>query len=347
MATIERRVTQSGKVRYRVLVRLKGRPPESATFRRKTDAKRWAQDTESAIREGRYFKASRARKHTLQALLDRYQAEVVPTKSPRTAKVQERHLEYWKEALGAFVLADVSPGLIASRRDELARGGKRAPATVNRYLATLSHAFTVAVREWEWIEHNPVRRVRRLKEARGRVRFLSDKERKRLLDACRDSRDRRLYPLVVLAISTGARQGELMSLRWKDVDLARGSAVVHDTKNGERRALPLQGHARATLQDFRKVRRLESDLVFVGDAGQAHFPRKPWVAAVAKAKVKNFRFHDLRHSAASYLAMNGATLAEIAEILGHKTLAMVKRYSHLSELHTSDVVARMNDKIFE
>lgn len=346
MATIEQRTTQAGRTRYRVLVRLKGHPPESATFTRKTDAKRWAQDTESAIREGRYFKASRARKHTLEALLDRYEAEVVPTKSPRTAKVQQRHLEYWKEALGAYVLADVSPGAIASKRDELARGGKRAPATVNRYLAILSHAFTVAVREWEWIEHNPVRRVRRLKEARGRVRFLSEKERKSLLDACRTSPDRRVYPLVVIAISTGARQGELMSLRWKDVDLVRGSAVVHDTKNGERRALPLQGHAREIIAEFRKVRRVDSDLVFVGAEGLARFPRKPWLAAVAQAKIKDFRFHDLRHSAASYLAMNGATLAEIAEILGHKTLVMVKRYSHLSEQHTSNVVARMNDSIF-
>lgn len=89
-----------------------------------------------------------------------------------------------------------------------------------------------------------------------------------------------------------------------------------------------------------------SDLVFAGEGGLAHFPRKPWRAVVQQAKLKDFRFHDLRHSAASYLAMNVATLAEIAEILGHKTLAMVKRYSHLSEQHTSAVVARMNDSIF-
>lgn len=173
---------------------------------------------------------------------------------------------------------------------------------------------------------------------------MSEAERDGLLRACKASREARLYPLVVVAVSTGARQGELLGLRWRDVDLARGLAVVHETKNQERRTLPLAGVALQVLKDLARVRRLDTDLVFANRRGQAVFPRAAWEAALRRAGIEDFRFHDLRHTAASYLAMSGATLTEIAAVLGHKTLAMVKRYAHLTEQHTSSVVARMNDR---
>ena len=352
MAAIQTRKGKSGATSYRVIVRLKGHPTQTATFRRKTDAKRWAQQTEVAIREGRYFSTCEAQKRTLAELIDRYIEEVVPTtrKTSRDQRNLTAHLRWWSERLGAYTLAKITPAMIAQQRDRLAReslsGRAIAPATVNRYLQAISHAFTVAVREWGWIENSPVPRVRRLKEPRGRVRFLSDDERRRLLDACRDSSEPRLYPLVLLAVSTGARSGELRALRWPHIDLERGMAVLHDTKNGERRAIPLAGPALEEMKQRSKVRRIDTDLVFANALGNAPFPRKAWHRAMRAAEIEDFRFHDLRHSAASYLAMSGATLAEIAEILGHKTLAMVKRYAHLTEQHTSRVVARMNERIF-
>jgi integrase len=351
VATIEQRQTKRGEVRYRALVRLKGCPPQSATFRRLTDARRWVQQTESAIREGRYFRTVEARRHTLAELVDRYVETVLPMRRDTSRRDQLRHLRWWQGRLGVLLLADVSAAVIAEERDRLARGvtvrgRRRSPATVNRYLTSLSHAFTIAVREWEWLERNPVRRVRKLREPRGRVRFLSESERARLLAACRRSDDGRLFPLVVLALSTGARQGELLRLQWPDVDLERNIAVVHQTKNRERRALPIHGLALQSVRELWSTRNPRSDLVFAGRNGKGVFPRKPWERALEAAEISDFRFHDLRHSAASYLAMNGATLTEIAEILGHKTLAMVKRYSHLTEQHTSRVVARMNERVF-
>ena len=217
---------------------------------------------------------------------------------------------------------------------------------MNRYMTSIGHAFTVAIREWEWLEHNPVRPVRKLREARGRARFLSDEERECLLAACRTTSDRRLYPLVVLAISTGARRGELLRLRWPHIDLEWQVAVLHETKNGQRRALPLHGRAWEVIGELKRVRHFDTDLIFAGRDGRALFPRRPWERALQLARVDDFRFHDLRHSAASYLAMNGATLVEIAEILGHQTLEMVRRYSHFSEQHTSRVIERMNRRIF-
>jgi integrase len=140
---------------------------------------------------------------------------------------------------------------------------------------------------------------------------------------------------------------EILQLRWQDVDFQRQVITLHDTKNGERRSLPLTGHALALMQHHAKIRRIDSPFVFPSRNGKKPFDiRRAWEAALKKANIPDFCFHDLRHSAASYLAMNGASLAEIAEILGHKTLSMVKRYAHLSEAHTAGVVARMNEKIF-
>lgn len=364
MASIRKRTKKDGTASYRVEVRLKGFPPQRATFTRLTDAKKWAQHTESAIREGRYFKTAEARKHTFGDLVDRYIREVLPKKSASARKIQAAQMEWWKEQIGHHTLADVSPAKISECRDKLSlgttkRGMIRAPATVNRYLAALSHAFNVAVDEWEWLESSPIRKVKKEKEPRGRVRFLSDDdvsltgekiegERTRLLKACQQSSNTYLYPVVVLALSTGMRQGEIMNLTWDDVDLRQGRITLHETKNDERRVVPLVGKALELFQEHAKVRRIDTQHLFPSKTKKDR-PidlRAPWLEALKVAEIEDFRFHDIRHSAASYLAMNGATLAEIAEVLGHKTLQMVKRYSHLSEAHTAGVVSRMNERIF-
>ena len=352
MALIEKRMTDDGKISYRVRIRIKGSPQESATFARLTDAKKWVQSIESAIRENRHFKVSEAKRHTLSELIDRYCVNVLPNK--KSAKTQFQQLNWWKTKIGSRALSDITPSLIAEYRDELGReitirGKPPSPATVVRYMAALSHAFTIAVKEWGWMEDSPMRKVTKPREPRGRVRFLSDEERVRLLESCKESSSPYLYPVVVLALSTGMRSGEITGLTWDNVDLNRGRAILHETKNGERRAVALKGHALELLKELGKVRRIDSNLLFPAKETKTTKPidlRKPWETAVQKTELHDFHFHDLRHSAASYLAMNGASLAEIAEVLGHKTLQMVKRYAHLSEGHTARVVESMNQKIF-
>jgi integrase len=350
MASLEKRTDANGETSYRVKIRLKGYPVQSATFKRITDAKKWAVHTEASIREGRHFKYAEAKKHTVSELADRYIDKIIPTKI-KSGDDSKRHLLYWKKALGHVLLSDFTPALIIEKRDELASGqtnrGQRAPATVNRYLAALSHACTIAVKEWGWMEDNPLQKVSKLKEPRGRVRFLSETERNDLLEASKNVPYKHLHTIIVLALSTGARKGEIMNLRWNDLDQARNQITLHETKNGERRALPLTGYAKALILEHEKIRRIDTDLLFPSQTGKTPFDiKKSWNIALKAAEIDDFRFHDLRHSAASYLAMNGATLAEIAEVLGHKTLQMVKRYAHLSEAHTSSVVASMNERIF-
>lgn len=350
MAHIAETQTPKGERRYRVFIRRRGMRTVTKQFRRKTDARRWAARTEAAIEERRFFPQSEAERHTVGELIERYIVEVVPERPERDQPRVNKQLRWWKEKLGHVLLSDLDPALVAGQRDRLKQGDSLsgrpvATATVNRYLAVLSHACTLAMREWGWLEHNPARRVRRLKEPPGRLRFLSEEERARLLDACRASHDRRLYPLVLMALSTGARQGELLALRWRAIDFDRGYVVIEASKNGDRRSLPLSGPLGEVLQEMARVRRLETDLVFAGTLGTVHFPKKPWIKALAEAGIEDFTFHDLRHTAASYLAMSGATLMEIATVLGHRTLAMVKRYAHLTDQHTVDVVSRMNRRI--
>ncbi len=352
MANVEERIKKDGSKVYRVKIRLKGHPTQSATFHRKTDAKKWLQNTESAIREGRHFKTTEAKRHTFEGMIMRYCKDILPQKSEVMQNEQYRHLEWWKEQLGSRVLADITPNAVSELRDRLLtevgpKGKCRSPATTVRYLAALSHVYSVATREWEWVTDNPVLKVKKPKEPKGRVRFLSDDERNDLLSAARESDNPHLYPVVILAISTGARRMEIMNLTWDDVDLHRGMAILNETKNDERRSLPVTSHALELLKELSKVRRLDTNLLFPRTDGLKPIElRSAWDKAIKEAKIEDFKFHDLRHSAASYLAMNGATLAEIAEVLGHKTLAMVKRYAHLSEQHTHSVVDRMNKKIF-
>ena len=350
MATIEERVTKDGKKMWRAKIRRKGRPSISKTFERKTDAKNWAQTTESDIRQGRALNAESTR-HTVDEAIDRYIDTTLTQK--RSTRDQLRQLNWWKDQIGSYVLADCNPALLVECRDKLANGitrtgAKRSGSTVNRYFAALSHVFTIAVREWQWLESSPFNRISKLKEPKGRVRFLSEDERNRLIRVCQNSSNRFLYPIVLLAISTGARKGELLNLKWAHVDLDKRVIHLDQTKNEERRALHLSCLSLDVMRNLGKVRHIDSDLVFPSP----HDPKKPinienlWKAALKIADLEDFRFHDLRHTAASYLAMNGATTAEIAAVLGHKTLQMVKRYAHISEQHTAGVVERMNKNIF-
>lgn len=345
MASIEKRVTKDGKVSYRVKVRLKGFPPETASFERITDARQWAAKIETDIRAGRHF--GQGKRHTFNDLADEYESH---------AKDLDR-LNYWRKVFGEDSLDAITPARISKERDKLLSEetrnfaapaaydpeldsqrprAKRTGATVNRYLAALSSCMSYGVKTLEWIERNPCERVKKPSESKGRVRFLSDDERIRLLEACRSHPE--LYLAVVLSLTTGARQGEVMSLRWRQIDFARQVIVLHKTKNGETRSVPLVGEALSLLQDRSKVRSLHDDRIFPSRprARKSEYLdlNQPWRTALKTAGITNFHWHDLRHTAASYLAMSGISLVEIAKVLGHRTLAMVARYSHLSNEHT-------------
>lgn len=371
MASIRERIDSNGKKTYHVQIRIKGFPPQTQTFDNKTEGKHWASRIETEIRAGRYMPHAVAQRHTMRELLEDYKTKVLIPFKPKESRTQVPQIDWWIEKLGNYSLADITPAAIARCRDELLvtpfgkKQKKRAPATVVRYLAGLSQAFNVAVNEWQWMPESPMAKVSKPKVNNERLRHLSSDELSRLLDAAKLSANEYLYTILILALSTGMRHGEIMELRWSDVlfedDDEFGLVLLQQTKNGDRRGVPLVGNAFDALKTLRTTHAKKNNgridnavLLFPSDEkptkdkpAQPVDIRKAWVTTLKRADVKNFHFHDLRHTAASYLAMEGATAPEIAEILGHKSLQMVKRYSHFTKAHITKVMTRMNESRLE
>ena len=279
-----------------------------------------------------------------------------------------QRINAWVRLLGDTPMTEITPEAIDEAMSRLAneparvfsgkdadgnpifkgKAGKRSPATLNRYLTALGSLYS-----WSRKERiiprgfdSPTRHVEKRKESRGRVRFLTDDERTRLLAECQESPWNRLYLLVLMAITTGARRGELLGLEWKDIDFERAEATLHDTKNGDRRVLILIPQVITELERFAPKDSVTSQaLVFRSRLrpSQPYATAKVFNEAVEAAGIKNFRFHDCRHCTASYLAQNGASLLEIADTLGHRQLRMVQRYAHLN----TDSRRRLLTRVFE
>lgn len=352
MGTIQKRVTSNGAVSYTARVRRRGFPQLAVTFSRITDAKAWISQEEIKIRQGIHLDQAEAKKHTINEAIERFVREEGANERARL------HFRRWSEKLGSQFLAAITDVSLDQAISDFRHVNKFQASTINVHLAALSSLMRRA-KQWGWIKRNPVLDVKRPRPPKGRVRFLSDDERERLLRGCEASGYPQLYLIVVLALSTGMRKEEILSLKWNDVELKDGVIILQNTKNKERRRVAVRGLALDLLRQHAKVRRIDSDFLFPGERpspqkdctvvhkSDRHFDiRKPWVRALNLASIEDFVFHDLRHSCASYLAMGGASPLEIAEVLGHKSLDMVKRYAHLAESHVASVVERMNKSIF-
>lgn len=344
MATIDKRRTRDGGVRWRARIRRRGMS-ETESFGSRAKAERWAKEVERAIERGDWVPITEPDDIRLDQLLDHFLA------SEERSSDTRRQLEWWRSKIGSESVAAISKRRILRHREILAReevrpGRQRSPATVNRYLSALSALYTWALKKG-WIDHHPLRGISPMSEGEGRVRYLSDDDRERLLDSCLECGGVNLHALATLAISTGARRGELLGLRWSDIDLRSGSVVLGTGKSSTRRTLPLAGPAIDTLRPLAKVRRIGGDEVFADRSGRVAFPRRAWEAAVRDAEIDDFRFHDLRHSAAAYLAQGGASLAEIAEFLGHRSLQAVQRYAHLTDRRSHLGVDRLHRRLFD
>ena len=353
MATIQKRKKKNGGPSYRVMIRKSdGFPAESKTFPNSQEAKDWAIQEEARRRQGIYFPDQALRKHTLANLIDRYIIIVLPTK-PKSARDTQRHLVWWKEQLGNYSVAAITPDLIAQCRQTLANGftssGKqRSPATVNRYLAALSSILTYAVRECGWIQSNPCLRVTKFKESPGRDRIASLEECIRIIEACKQSKSEHLLPIVLIAITTGMRQGEITGLTWDCVDLERGLINLKDTKNGRARTVSLVGEPLEILRERFVNRKIHSSYVFPSKKrfGQISI-RKAWETALERAGIEGLRFHDLRHTFATYAAEAGASNLELAAAMGHQTLQMLQRYTHMNAKITHRLSTAVHERILE
>ncbi len=214
------------------------------------------------------------------------------------------------------------------------------PATVNRELAILKTMFSKAV-IWGKLDINVTKAVQFLREPKGRLRFLEREEIIKLLANC----NKKIRPIVVLALNTGMRKGEIFNLKWHDIDFKRNLITLLNTKNGEKREVPMNEQVKTAL--IRVPKHPESATIFYNADGKPlHDVRKSFFTALKKSGIKDFHFHDLRHSFASQLVMAGIDLNTTRELLGHKDMRMTLRYAHLSQNHKKravDILGRRMD----
>jgi len=278
---------------------------------------------------------------TLGEAIDRYERVKA---GKRSLAEDQRHMAMVKAFFGADTpLSELKAGRIAEYREHLlgrksTRGGTSAPATCNRALAALRHLLRLAHLEWEALEHMP--RIRLEREPEGRLRFLSEPEATRLLAACEESKNGVLTAVVTVALHTGMRRGEILGLTWERVDFSRGVLILEQTKSGKRREVPMNRAVYDALTALPEPH--EAGLVFTKRDGRAWGQvRTAFELACQRGKVFDFRFHDLRHTCASWLIMRGRSLKEVQELLGHRDFKMTLRYAHLSPDRLREAVASL------
>jgi len=337
---------------FQSIVRLKNLEPQSATFKTKTKAKEWAKHIESATELARKLAGDRVL--SLEEALQVQKTGKLPScLSPsfedwvdeylHTTEIADNsaigRVKFWRKCFGEILLTEITPEDIDNQL--LALSEKVTGSTVNRYKSNLSSVFNAFNRhpKYKKLKHpNPVRSefVSSFRENPPKERFLSPAEQEGLLKAARASHWDRLYLLVLMALTTGARRGELLKLTWSDIDFTNGKARLRTTKNGSPRYLPL-------LPDV-----IQELVKFVGDDNHLLFPstvdserpfdfKKALRKAMEEAGLEDVRFHDLRHTVASNMVANGRTLFETGTLLGHKQASTTMRYAHLEHDHTAQM----------
>jgi integrase len=327
MATF--RTLPSGKINAQV--RRNGHPPISATFATRTRAEAWARKIETDVDEGKHFGVARVK--TLAALIDHFNAN---GKRIAAQADRERALRWWKREYGTRKLAAIKGDVIAEATRKLAAENIGAPdaprtrseQTVRHYLVALSAAFTYAL-GIDWIGVHPLRGRKLPPVSPGRIRWLEPDERARLLAACDASGNPDLGLVVRLALCSGARYSEIVTLRWSMIDLARECAFLGKTKNGEQRVMPIVGDALAMLKS--RPRGIGRALLFPppDDPAKVRNFWQAWDVARRRAALPGFRFHDLRHDAATQMLRAGVDSRVVATVGGWKSQAMMARYAHV------------------
>ena len=309
---------------WQVQIRRYGVKPETKTFPTKDEAKIWARLIESEIDRGIYISRYEAERITFSELVHRYQKEVTPFKKSASREISR--LKCLDKFFGKVALARINSEMVARFRDErlsLNLSG----ATVIKDLNTLSHIIDTAIKEWGlYISQNPVKNIRKPRVNNSRSRRLSNEEEIILLAKCREH-SLMMESVVIFAIQTAMRLGEIINLKWSDIDITQGYAIIYETKNGEMRKIPLSNTSINALKSLPK--RLGSDKIFWKWTSVSSF-QSSWQRVVLKSGIENFRFHDLRHEATSRLFEMNLNMMEVSTITGHKTLQMLKRYTHLS-----------------
>jgi integrase len=273
------------------------------------------------VTEKRYLDIQKRPELLFDVLSDQYMEYAKANK--RSWKRDYWSIKVLKRWFSDKKLFEITPLLVEKFKS--ARNTEVSGASVNRELACLKHMFTKAI-EWDIAMTNPVKQVKMFRENPGRIRYLNIEEVDRLIHACNDT----IRPIVIVALHTGMRKQEILDLRWESLDIEQKIIYVCGTKSGYDRQIPMSEPVMFAIKGMPK----RSEYIFTRPNGeQINDIRTAYANALKKANIEDFRFHDLRHTFASHLVMNGTDLLTVKELLGHRTIEMTLRYSHLSPEH--------------
>lgn len=355
MSQIRREKTRKG-THYRAVVRHKDFY-KSMTFSDKREAQIWANDLENQLRKGKYKPTKDEIVKpivTVSDLIIEFKEKEAPK---RYSKPEQYNVMYdwWITKIGHLNISDIDVPLLVSCKNllESEAPGKpykghecKSKSTVRKYLFALSAVLRYAVRSLHIIDRNPMSDVDKPPKQKGVVRFLSDEERKILLEACKEHSEI-LFIFVLLAIYSGGRYTELLTIKYENIDFENEMVHFLDTKNGESRGVPIYHRVMEMFKEYIEKNNIKSGYIFVNKKNKLPFLKGAFEKVIEKCGISNFRFHDLRHTYASYLAQDGAELLEIALLLGHKTTEQVKIYAHLTKKRTAKVVRKMSANRFD
>jgi len=322
MAGFYEQIDQDGnRIGWQAKVRKKGFPTQTKVFRTKADAQAWAASVEGEMVRGLWRDRAESESTTLKECIERYLTEVTPRK--KNGHPEELKLQQWlRRPIACSYMSAIRGKDVADAIKDMEAEGKSAN-TIRLHLAVLSHLFKVAKTEWGMEAlSNPVEHVRKPRVPQGRDRRLVGDEDERLLGACR-AINPELAAIVTIAIETAMRQGEIMSLTWDKVDLSRRCVTLEITKNGEKRIVPLTTKATQIFRDL--PRNMDGRVWTYTSEGM----RASYNKATKHAGIDGLTFHDLRHEATSRLFEKGLNPMQAAAITGHKSMQMLKRYTHL------------------
>ena len=307
----------SGK--WQVQIRSKNTAPLSKTFSSKLEAEKWARLTESQIDMGAFVDRSELDTTTFGDLIDRYLIEVTPLK--KSKDVENRRLKALKQQMGFMKLSAIQNKDIAAYRDRRLNVDECSGSTVIKDINSISHIFNVAIKDWGYpIAINPAQMIRKPKANKGRDRRLEAGELDLLIDGLELTWG--IQSIVLLALETGMRRSEILSLKWVNIYIEDRYLILPDTKNGDSRAVPLSLKAIEIINALEKP--YEHLFIIKPDAITRAFKR-----ACVRVGLDDLRFHDIRHEATSRFFELGLNTMEVSAITGHKTLTMLKRYTHL------------------
>ncbi len=330
---------------YKAEVRIQGYPSLYQTFDRLSDAQRWAEDTETTLRSGGYIGDTPQDDMAFSKALDRYELEVSSKKRANTRARERTSANALRRSFSKINLKDITPARVAAFRDK--RLKSVGPSTIQKDLALLSHLYTIARTEWALEIQNPVMAIRKPAIPPGRLRLLTTDEARNLLEICKTSRNQKLYHYVQLMLHTGMRPSEGAGLLWGQIDIDARIINLTITKTKPRR-VPLTIKAIEIFLDMMGDNCKKEHPVFLPEKVSVTVQRRPnlffrraFDNAVKKVNLEDFHMHDLRHTSASYLLMGGVDLRTLAEILGHSTMQMVQRYTHLLDDHKLKAIDRI------